>query len=209
MELLDTYDEQEKYIGTFSRKEVHEKGLWHKTIHCWLYDEFGNVFFQIRTDANKLYTTASGHVLAGESLEEAFKRETKEEIGLDIEFDNIKKIDVVLWQMDKTNPDGSIIKDRAFANIYIGLYSDEFRNFHFDKNEVLGIAKVNAKETLDLFNGKRSSINAIYLNPNDKTKDQEKQINNSDFVCMKHETLIQKYGKVLEEVIKITSKNTK
>lgn len=156
-----------------------------------------------------MYTTASGHVLAGESLEEAFKRETKEEIGLDIEFDNIKKIDVVLWQMDKTNPDGSIIKDRAFANIYIGLYNDEFRNFHFDKNEVLGIAKVNVKETLDLFNGKRSSINAIYLNPNDKTKDQEKQINNSDFVCMKHETLIQKYGKVLEEVIKITSKNTK
>ena len=207
MELLDAYDEQEKYIGTFSRKAVHTKGLWHKTIHCWLYDELGNVFFQIRADANKLYTTASGHVLAGESLEEAFKRETKEEIGLDINFEKIEKIDVVLWQMDKTKDDGTIIKDRAFANIYLGLYKDEIRNFNFDETEVLGIAKVNAKETLDLFNGKKSSINAIYLDSNDKSKDQLKQINNSDFVCMQHETLIQKYGKILEEVVKITSKN--
>lgn len=50
MEYLDTYDENKNYIGTFSRKEVHEKALWHNTVHCWLYDKIGNIYFQIRSD---------------------------------------------------------------------------------------------------------------------------------------------------------------
>ena len=48
MELLDIYDEKGNLIGTEDRKIVHEKGLWHKTVHCWLYDDKGNIFFQIR-----------------------------------------------------------------------------------------------------------------------------------------------------------------
>ena len=38
MEKLDIYDEKGNFIGTEERNVVHEKGLWHKTVHCWLYD---------------------------------------------------------------------------------------------------------------------------------------------------------------------------
>ena len=75
MENLDYYDEYGKFLGTENRDYVHEKGLWHKTVHCWLYDKAGNVYFQIRADSNKLYTSASGHILAGESIKQAFSRE--------------------------------------------------------------------------------------------------------------------------------------
>ena len=34
MEKLDIYDENMNYIGSRDRDEVHQNGLWHKTIHC-------------------------------------------------------------------------------------------------------------------------------------------------------------------------------
>lgn len=50
MEYLDTYDEQGNFIKKEDRKIVHELGLWHNTVHCWLYDKLGNIYFQIRSD---------------------------------------------------------------------------------------------------------------------------------------------------------------
>lgn len=206
MEYLDAYDENQKFIGTFTRDEVHQRGLWHKTVHCWLYDKEGNVYFQIRKNSKKLYTTASGHVLAGESLKQGFVREVKEEIGLDLDFDKIKKINTLIWKMDKVK-EGILIKDRAFSNVYIGLYNDENRIFNLDFNEVLGIVKVNAKDTLDLFHGLKKQIEATYIHEKNKKKDYQKAITVDDFVVQSHETPIEKYGYILEEIIKITSHN--
>ena len=39
MEYLDIYDENENYIGKEERGIVHRDALWHKTVHCWLYDK--------------------------------------------------------------------------------------------------------------------------------------------------------------------------
>ena len=114
MEYLDVYNENHEMIGTYPRDEVHEKGMWHNTIHCWLYDNDGNAYFQVRSDANKLYTTASGHVQAGETLKEAFGREVSEEIGIDVLYEKAELLNVVTWKMDKEK-NGKLIKDRAFA----------------------------------------------------------------------------------------------
>ena len=38
-EYLDYYDENGNYLGKETRVKVHAGGLWHKTIHCWLYDD--------------------------------------------------------------------------------------------------------------------------------------------------------------------------
>lgn len=59
MEFLDVYDEDKNYIGRYERNYVHENALWHNTVHCWLFDEKGNIYFQIRKDEGKFYTTAS------------------------------------------------------------------------------------------------------------------------------------------------------
>ncbi len=92
-----------------TRKAVHENALWHKTVHCWLYDSEGNVYFQIRKDEGKFYTTASGHVIAGEDVKEAFGREIKgKEIGVDLDYNNANLVDVVKFRMDKVKSDGSI-----------------------------------------------------------------------------------------------------
>ena len=146
MEKLDIYNENGEFIGTEERDAVHEKGLWHKTVHCWLYDKEGNVFFQKRKDRGTLYTTASGHLSAGESVTEAFQREIKEEIGLNIDANDATLVNVVPFKLDRVKSDGSIFKDRAFANVYVDLYEGNYQDFTMDPNEVTAIVIVNAKE---------------------------------------------------------------
>ena len=72
--MLDFYDKEMQFIGTETRENVHARGLWHKTVHCWLYDDAGRIYFQIRKDVNKLYTTASGHMQSGEAIDDALRR---------------------------------------------------------------------------------------------------------------------------------------
>jgi len=141
MEYLDIYDENKKYLGKYSREYVHQNALWHNTVHCWLYDTYGNVYFQIRKEEEKLYTTASGHVLSGETIKEAFGREVKEEIGINIPYEDAIFIDTHEYKADKIKKDGTIFKDRAFVNVYGYLYSNQDTDFKFDLSEVNGLVK--------------------------------------------------------------------
>lgn len=198
MELLDIYDEKGNHIGTEERKIVHQKALWHKTVHCWLYDKLGNVYFQIRKDEKTFYTTASGHVSAGETLREAFGREIKEEIGIDIDYERAELIEVVNFKLDRENKDGTMFKDRAFANVF-AYKIDGILAFNLDPKEVIGIVKVNAKEVLDLFKKGSGKISAEIINlDNTITK---RLVDFNEFLVNKKETAIGKYGKVLEFVI--------
>ena len=197
MEYLDVYNENHEIIGTYPRDVVHEEGMWHNTIHCWLYDNDGNVYFQVRSDANKLYTTASGHVQAGETLKEAFGREVSEEIGIDVLYEKAELLNVVTWKMDKEK-NGKLIKDRAFANVYLLKLDNTNLKFDFSDHEVCGIAIINANETLEMFEEKISSVNGTFIN--NKNEKVERDFINEDFLLMPGETLIQKYGDILNAI---------
>lgn len=201
MEYLDIYDEYMHPLGKETRDNVHAKGLWHKTVHCWLYDMAGNVYFQIRKDSGTLYTTASGHVDAGETVKEAFAREIKEEIGVDMQTDNASLIDIVVWRMDAVKK-GKQFVDRAFANVYIGLVPEGFKSFKFQPEEVLGVVKVNASDCLNLLMGKVAKIKATKIT--DKTASTT--LTTADFLVNAHETGIVKYGYVLQCIINATKK---
>lgn len=161
MEYLDIYDEEGKYIGKEERSVVHRNAYWHNTVHCWLYDKDGNIYFQIRRDKQKLYTTASGHVLAGETIKEAFGREIKEEIGYQIDYDNAKLIEINKFVLDREEEDGSIFRDRAFANVYACLFMGGMEAFDFDEAELSGIVKVNAKDTLKVLKEEKGNLLGI------------------------------------------------
>lgn len=199
-EFLDYYDEDGNFLGTATRDEVHEKGLWHNTVHCWLYTKDGKLMFQIRASRGTFYTTASGHVMAGETISEAFHREIKEEIGLELDTINATFVNIVPWKMDKIK-NNKLIKDRAKANVYINLYDGDLKDFHFNPDEVLGIGIVDTKEVLQLFNDKVQAIKATIVE-NDKIYD--KMVTKEDFLVQEHETLIEKYGSIINKVIEVT-----
>ena len=198
MELLDIYDEKGNYIGTEDRKIVHQKALWHKTVHCWLYDKDGNVYFQIRKDEKTFYTTASGHVSAGETLKEAFGREIYEEIGIKLDYEKAELIEVVNFKMDRKNKDGSMFKDRAFANVF-GYLIDDNVTFNMDPNEVIGIVKVSANDALELFKKEQGKINGEIINLDNTIK--KRLVNFNEFLVNNGETALKKYGNVLKFII--------
>lgn len=206
MEYLDIYDENGNFLGKEDRKVVHRDALWHKTVHAWLYSSDGGVFFQIRADEGTLYTTASGHLKAGETVQEAFGREIKEEIGVEVDYEKAKPISVVKFVMDKEMKDGSMFRDRAFANVYACLYEDDYESFAFDLNEVQGVVKVNAKEALELFKKGSGTIDGTTIKLiNDKIVVKDEKIKFEDFLVNKGETALGKYGEVLENIIKFSS----
>ena len=105
MEYLDIYDENGILLGKEKRNIVHRDALWHKTVHCWLYDKEGYVYFQIRKDEGTLYTTASGSIQSGEIVEQGFAREIFEEIGY-----KVNKLDEFKFILDKERSDGTFLE---------------------------------------------------------------------------------------------------
>lgn len=195
MEYLDIYDEYMNKIGQETRDTVHQNGLWHKTVHCWMYDDAGNIYFQIRADSGKFYTTASGHVLSGETVRDAFQREIREEIGLDTDVSNAVALEVVFWRQDKPQKNWH---DRAFAHIYANKLPTEFTDFHFQPDEVAGLVRINAQECLDLLMDKRTSVRATKITANTST---DIDITKNDFLVASDEKPIVKYGFVLQSII--------
>ena len=204
MEYLDTYDEEKNFLGKQPRDYVHTNALWHNTVHCWLYDNAGNVYFQIRADEKTFYTTASGHVLAGETIKQAFGREIQEEIGININYNDAHHVSTVKYKMDKVKSDGSVFRDRAFANVYLYNYNDS-EPFNFDPAELDGLVKVNAKDTLTIFEEGHGEVPAeIITSENGKNVSTFRNVSFNEFLVNAHETAIEKYGDILKEVIKLT-----
>lgn len=197
MENIDIYDEYMNKIGTESRDVVHKKGIWHKTVHCWLYDDNKNIYFQERADCRKLYTTASGHVLAGETVRDAFKREIKEEIGIDMDVSNAIPLEIAFWRQDK---DEKQWHDRAFAHVYMNKLSLNFTDFHFQPDEVSGLVRINAIDCMDLLMNKKTVVRATKITTDGKGPID---ITKNDFLVAPNETAIVKYGHILQSIAQL------
>lgn len=205
MEYLDIYDENENYLGKEERSIVHRDALWHKTVHCWLYDNKGNIYFQIRKKEGKLYTTASGHIMAGETVKQGFGREIEEEIGIKVNYEEATFVNIYKFIMDKLKEDGSVFRDRAFSNIYVCEYEGNGTDFNFDDNELDGLVRVNANETLELFKNENGKITGDIIRKfKNSNKVENKDIVFEDFLVNKGETAIGKYGDILNKVIELT-----
>ena len=87
-EMLDLVDENDRVVGTVRRGAVHgNPGLRHRAVHVFVRSRGGEIFLQKRA-AGKLVapgkwdTSVGGHLAAGQSYEEAARREMEEELGI-------------------------------------------------------------------------------------------------------------------------------
>lgn len=85
-EHVDIVDEQNKVVGSSSKKEAHEKGFLHKTVIAEVMGTDGNWTLvkqaSDRQDAGQFVSPVGGHVQSGETDEDALRREAYEEYGL-------------------------------------------------------------------------------------------------------------------------------
>lgn len=78
-----------------TREEYHKKGLWLRAVYAFIIDDKGNILLQKRSNNKKLWpnmcdVTVGGHVDAGKFGRQALIREAKEELGIEINDDDIK-----------------------------------------------------------------------------------------------------------------------
>jgi isopentenyldiphosphate isomerase len=87
-ELLYWVDEQDRVLGSVSRKRVHDERLLHREVALLVFDEKKGVLFQKRSMKKRsnpgLWSTSvAGHIEFGTEPLETALREAKEEVGLE------------------------------------------------------------------------------------------------------------------------------
>ncbi len=96
MEVWDIYNIDREKIGkTMTRGSKFNAGEYHMIVSICIFNSRGEMLIQQRQGcksrwANLWDLTAGGSALAGEISREAARRELKEELGIDIDFKNIK-----------------------------------------------------------------------------------------------------------------------
>ena len=169
MELLDVFDENNKYLGyALDRLKVHEENLWHHHVSAWIMNYNGEVLLQQRALDKKKnpgkWAKTGGHVDAGETCEEAIKREVYEEVGLKLNDSEIKNIEI----FKSTNPN-----ENYFAYGYIFFTNNKEEDFILQKEEVNAV-KYHSIEELE---GIRKQDNKNYTFCNWDEEGFNRQIN--------------------------------
>ena len=54
-EIFDVVDENNKVIGTSERKTVHDKKLWHRSVHILIFNDKNELLLQKRSLNSDLY----------------------------------------------------------------------------------------------------------------------------------------------------------
>lgn len=96
MELWDVYDVNRAKTGTTAvRGEDLPEGGYHIVVHICVFNDKGEMLIQQRQPFKKGFpdlwdVSAGGSALAGETSAQAAVRETREEIGLDIDLTGVR-----------------------------------------------------------------------------------------------------------------------
>jgi len=112
---------------TEERGIVHARGLWHRTVHVWLYRCPHALLFQKRGKNKDSHpglwdVSAAGHMEVGEDPEQAAVREVKEELGFAINTELLEYIETTSRTMVSNS--GTFI-DNEFSFVYLYKFTGQ------------------------------------------------------------------------------------
>jgi isopentenyldiphosphate isomerase len=86
-ELVDVVDDAGRIVGAVPRREVRARRLPHRSTYVLVFNRRGELFIHLRTDTKDVYpghwdVAVGGVPHAGESFDEAARREAAEELGV-------------------------------------------------------------------------------------------------------------------------------
>ncbi|KAA0545305.1 NUDIX hydrolase [Bacillus sp. BGMRC 2118] len=159
-ELLKIFNEKGIVTGTATRAEVHRKGYWHETFHCWFISKAEGknyIYFQLRSKMKKDYPdlldiTAAGHLLAHESTEDGV-REVEEEIGIHVSIIDLMSLGILKYEAIR----GELI-DRELAHTYVYEYKKGFEDFQLQSEEVAGMYRADFTSFSELVTGDATEL---------------------------------------------------
>ena len=104
MERFDLYTEDRKKTGkTMIRGDAVPEGLYRIVVHVCIFDPEGRMLIQQRQPfkqgwSNMWDITVGGSAVAGDSSRSAAERETREELGLDIDLTDVRPSLTLYWE---------------------------------------------------------------------------------------------------------------
>lgn len=178
---LYTYDTNGFVIGEKDKETAHQQGDWHRTFHLWIhYKSEGKTYqlLQIRSSKKNNYAglidcSAAGHYEKNEILSEGI-REAREELGLQIDFSQLKFIGV---------RKSEISNNKEFQFVFLLERFVDLDEIKCDPNEIESFIQVENEKLLQLFTGKieQLSCSGISFIGNEKVR-KEITVKKKDFI---------------------------
>ena len=135
-EYLDLVDENGELTGERELRSVcHAKGLWHRSVHIYLFRKI-NGTIELLTHLRSLTKDTSpgkwtmmfgGHIESGQTLQETISTELSEEIGLVVDFNELITGLTLLHDRNK---------NREFVYSYFLRFNDDAKKLVFNDDEV-------------------------------------------------------------------------
>lgn len=118
----------------FDRKDTIIPGQLHTVVHICIFNEQNELLIQHRVDNKACWgglwdLSAGGSALSGETSRQAASRETKEELGLDIDFTNHRPHLTV--NFDCGFDDNYIVRIKKLDTASLHLQAEEVQNARF------------------------------------------------------------------------------
>ncbi len=166
-ELIDILNDAGNPTGEVRLKsDAHRLGLFHASVHIWLYTQNGEVLLQKRADGKDTYpglwdVSVAGHISTNESPKTSAIREISEEIGITIDS---KELLFIGNYIAKKIPTPSIF-DNEFHHIYITQLKTPMTSLQLQQEEVSDIALIKLDELVDILKDTERSKEYV---PHDK-----------------------------------------
>lgn len=169
-ELLEVYTPAGEPTGIIKRRAaVHADGDWHVAAFVWVFDARGRVLLQRRSPDKDVWpgrwdASAAGHVLAGERIEEAARRELFEELGLSLPIASLSGGGAAWHHEEHAHANGLV--DREHHAVFFARCDQPLEAYR-PGPEVTALAFVDADvlasraEILDAWMRERDSTDAI------------------------------------------------
>ena len=144
-EYADLYDENknltgEKLFREKGTKLIVPKGRYSIVVLVFIENSKGEFLFQMTSKRKKnVWATTGGHVKSGQTSKEAITEEIKEELGIDINEDEVKLFKTYKY-------------DDAFKDVFYIKKDIDINSLTYQEDEVEYVKYLTKDEILDLIN---------------------------------------------------------
>jgi len=152
---------------TIARDEAHRTGVWHGAFHCLIiYERDGRAYalFQKRAAQKKIApgkfdVSVGGHYASGEDAELAGPREIKEELGLDVRYEDLVPLGRRVFVYCFTPG----IIEHEFQDVFLLYRTISPEELALQREELDGVIEMDVEEGIALFSGKQAHLDAVLI----------------------------------------------
>lgn len=145
------------------REDIHRDGNWHRTVHLHLIHPDHRIIFQLRSAAkdvcpNQIDVAVGGHLIFGESIQEARIREVREEVGIDLHQTPGELIIMPGYRVAVHDFPNRQIQDHELQSVAFFLSELRVDDLAPQPDEITAIMEFRIQDILDVFAGKSDQV---------------------------------------------------